>query len=159
MSAVDIHSCGPTCSRQACVQAREVEEMRATLNRCRKIQKSTAEGWRHEVAEIAGIVGAPAHTAELAEFVRGVVNERNAARAEVARLTAQLEIITAENHSRAMREARSLEDWASLRAEAERMRNALRKLLLSRDASWTGGHDWKEAIDDAVKALGMEVDE
>lgn len=33
---------------------------------------------------------------------------------------------------------------------------ALRGLLLSRDASWTGGHDWKEAVDDAIKALGIE---
>jgi hypothetical protein len=83
----------------------------------------------------------------------------DAARDEITRLNALLEIVAAENHSRAMREAKSLESWQSLRVEAERMRDALRKLLLSRDAAWTGGHDWQEAVDDAVKALGMEVDE
>lgn len=51
-----------------------------------------------------------------------IVRQRDEARAEVARLTAQLESITAENHSRAQREARSLEDWASLRAEIEMLR-------------------------------------
>ncbi len=40
--------------------------------------------------------------------------------------------------------------------ERENLRAALRKLLLSRDASWTGGHDWTEAVDDAVRALGIE---
>jgi len=56
----------------------------------------------------------------------------------------------------ALYEAR--DEAAKRRAEVERMRDALRKLLLSRDAAWTGGHDWQEAVDDAVKALGMEVD-
>jgi hypothetical protein len=46
----------------------------------------------------------------------------NFAKSEVARLTAQLESITAENHARAQREARSLEEWASLRAEVEMLR-------------------------------------
>jgi chromosome segregation ATPase len=162
----------------------EVERLRGDLARCREAQRATAEGWRHEVAEIAGIVGAPAHTAELAACVRAEVErlrgerdearhrarracqvliaevgahgpadvdsvaersaaeiqnlrdeieglraeverlhtERDEARAEVARLTAQLESITAENHARAQREARSLEDWASLRAEVDMLR-------------------------------------
>ena len=64
----------------------QLEEVRATVERFREAQKATAEGWRHEVAEIAGLVGAPSHTAELAEFVRGVVSERNAARQRVAEL-------------------------------------------------------------------------
>jgi len=102
-------------------------------------------------------VGIPQSVADAHAVWAALVAERDKAVAEASRLNAQLEIITAENHSRARREARSLEDWANLRAEAERMRNALRKLLLSRDASWTGGHDWQEAVDDAIKALGMEV--
>ena len=36
---------------------------------------------------------------------------------------------------------------------------ALRCLLMSRDASWTGGHDWQEAVDDACKALGIDPGE
>ena len=51
----------------------EVERLRADLARCREVQKATAEGWRHEVAEIASIVGAPPHTAELAACVRAEV--------------------------------------------------------------------------------------
>jgi DNA repair exonuclease SbcCD ATPase subunit len=55
--------------------------------------------------------------------------------------------------------------WAAMVAERDALlvrvdclRGALRKLLLSRDASWTGGHDWQESVDEAIKALGMEVD-
>ena len=50
-------------------------------------------------------------------------------------------------------------ELASARAEVERLRHALRTLLLSRDAAWTGGHDWQEAVDGAITALGIEVDE
>ena len=50
------------------------------------MQKATAEGWRHEVAEVAAIVGAPAHTAELAACVR----------AEVVRLRTEVEWLRAE---------------------------------------------------------------
>ena len=45
---------------------------------------------------------------------------------------------------------------AEVEAEREALRAALRGLLLSRDASWTGGHDWAEAVGDAVRALGVE---
>jgi hypothetical protein len=48
-----------------------------------------------------------------------IVRQRDDARAEVARLNAQLESITAENHARAQREALSLEDWANLRAQLD----------------------------------------
>jgi hypothetical protein len=65
---------------------------------------------------------APGCSRHWAERVREVMAERDEARAEVARLSAQLESITAENHARAQREARSLEDWASLRAEIEMLR-------------------------------------
>ena len=58
----------------------QLEEVRATVERFREAQKATAEGWRHEVAEIAGLVGAPSHTHELAHFVQNVVNDRDAAR-------------------------------------------------------------------------------
>jgi hypothetical protein len=58
------------------------------------------------------------------------------------------------------------EEFAILGADAERWRNAhdvmretVKKLLLSRDASWTGGNDWPEAVDDAIHALGMEPDD
>lgn len=64
----------------------QLEEVRDALARCRDVQKATAEGWRHEIAEIAGLVGAPAHTAELAHFVQNVVSDRDAARQRVAEL-------------------------------------------------------------------------
>lgn len=56
----------------------EVERLRGDLARCREVQKATAEGWRHEVAEIASIVGAPPHTAELAACVRAEVERLRA---------------------------------------------------------------------------------
>ena len=63
----------------------EVERLRNDLARCREVQKATAEGWRHEVAEVAAIVGAPAHTAELAACVRAEVERlREALRAIAA---------------------------------------------------------------------------
>ena len=40
-----------------------------------------------------------------------------------------------------------------LAQENARLRKALRGLLLSRDASWTGGHDWEEAVQAAVQVL------
>ena len=60
----------------------EVERLRGDLARCREAQRATAEGWRHEVAEIAGIVGAPAHTAELAACVRAEVERLRGERDE-----------------------------------------------------------------------------
>ena len=63
----------------------QIKRLQADLARCREAQKVTAEGWRAEVAEIAAIVGAPAHTAELAAYVRAIVEERNALLAELAR--------------------------------------------------------------------------
>jgi hypothetical protein len=39
--------------------------------------------------------------------------------------------------------------------ERDSLRSALRKLMLSRDASWTGGRDWDEALNSAVEALGI----
>lgn len=72
----------------------EVDRLRRDLARCREAQRATAEGWRHEVAEVASIIGAPAHTAELAACVRAEVErlgrERDEARAEVERLRAAL---------------------------------------------------------------------
>jgi len=62
----------------------EIERLRRDLARCREAQRATAEGWRHEVAEVASIIGAPAHTAELAACVRAEVErlgrERDEAR-------------------------------------------------------------------------------
>jgi hypothetical protein len=56
--------------------------------------------------------------------------------------------------------------WAAVMAERDALlvrvdclRGAIRKLLLSRDASWAGGHDWQEAVDGAIRALGVEVSE
>lgn len=40
--------------------------------------------------------------------------------------------------------------------ERNELARALRGLLLSRDAAWTGGHDWEEAVKQAVSALGIE---
>lgn len=42
----------------------------------------------------------------------------------------------------------------ALSHENHRLRGALRKLLLSRDAAWKGGHDWEEALDEALQAYG-----
>ncbi len=47
----------------------------------------------------------------------------------------------------------AMREWSR---ETQTLRAALRGLLLSRDASWTGGHDWAEAVGDAVRALGIE---
>jgi molecular chaperone GrpE (heat shock protein) len=47
----------------------------------------------------------------------------------------------------------------SLLNMVDSLTRALRGLLLSRDASWVGGHDWMEAVDDACKALGIEPGE
>lgn len=49
----------------------------AALERCRNVLRVTAEGWRHEVAEIAKIIGEDPHTAYLADAVRRVVEERD----------------------------------------------------------------------------------
>ena len=40
-----------------------------------------------------------------------------------------------------------------LRDEIVRLREALRSMLLSADAAWTGGHDWHEACQQARAAL------
>jgi hypothetical protein len=65
----------------------------------------------------------------------------------------------ADARSNIKRWARNHRQRNEARAKAERLRDALRKLLLSRDASWTGGHDWQEAVDGAITALGVEVSE
>lgn len=44
---------------------------------------------------------------------------------------------------------------AALLNRVDTLAHALRGLLLSRDAAWTGGHDWQEAVDDAIRALGI----
>lgn len=45
---------------------------------------------------------------------------------------------------------------ALLTEERNRLRGALERLMLSRDASWIGGHDWEEALDEAAAALAGE---
>lgn len=40
-------------------------------------------------------------------------------------------------------------------AAAPELLEALERLMLSRDASWTGGHDWEEALDEAASALAQ----
>ena len=126
----------------------------------RQLERNLASNWMTRAEE------ADRHRKELKVALANTEAERDDARAEVARLTAQLESVTAENHDRAQREARSLEDWASLRAERDALlvrvdclHSALHKLLLSRDASWTGGHDWQASVDEAIRALGIEVGE
>lgn len=49
----------------------------AALECCRNVLRVTAEGWRHEVAEIAKIIGEDLNTAYLANAVRRVVEERD----------------------------------------------------------------------------------
>lgn len=48
---------------------------------------------------------------------------------------------------------------SALLNRVDTLTSSLRGLLLSRDASWVGGHDWQEAVDDACKALGIEPGE
>lgn len=56
--------------------------------------------------------------------------------------------------ARGERHAAECECDAAVEA-ADKLTSALRHLLLSRDAAWTGGHDWQEAVDEAIKALGV----
>jgi hypothetical protein len=60
---------------------REIKRLQGELDRCKGALKATSQGWAHEVAEIAALVGAPEHTAELAVYVRKIVEERDALRA------------------------------------------------------------------------------
>jgi chromosome segregation ATPase len=94
-------------------------------------------------AEVSLIVGEHVDDDSTLHAVRRVVRERDEARAHTS--TAAF-----------MRIERQLDE---ARAEVERLRTALRHLLLSRDSSWTGGHDWTDAVDDAIRALGIEVKE
>lgn len=50
----------------------------------------------------------------------------------------------------------ALDEIVALLEERDRLRGALERLMLSRDASWTGGHDWEEALDEAAAALAGE---
>ena len=95
----------------------EVDRLRRDLARCREAQRATAEGWRHEVAEVAAIVGAPAHTAELAACVR----------AEVERLRRQLASVGATTAPLYTSQERELpiQQRDAARAEVERLRAAL----------------------------------
>ena len=43
----------------------------------------------------------------------------------------------------------------TLTAEKNRLSEAVERLLLSRDASWIGGHDWQEAVDGAIEILAV----
>ena len=43
----------------------------------------------------------------------------------------------------------------ALLLRVDTLTHALRCLLLSRDAAWTGGHDWQEAVEQACNALGV----
>lgn len=50
-----------------------------------------------------------------------------------------------------------MQERDTLRAVVERLREVLRGLLLSRDAAWTGGHDWHEAVEAAIDALAFDA--
>ncbi len=67
----------------------KVDRLERDFARCREVQKATAEGWRHEVAEVAAIVGAPPHTAELAACVRAEVERLRHERRMFRRLLAE----------------------------------------------------------------------
>ena len=89
--------------------------------------------------------------------------ERDEARAEVDRLSQQAcdecdgsgeYTIDGEPHPCVC--VGETEAYQRLVAERDRLSEALRKLLLSRDVTWeqTGaGHDWPEAVEDAIEAL------
>jgi chromosome segregation ATPase len=96
---------------------------------------------RHKLA------GEAEHIKSLEGLLVDAVRERDEARVEVARLNAQLESITAENHSRAQREARSLEEWVNLRAEVEMLQGEGR-----RARSMTTADDLRDLRDALTKA-------
>lgn len=47
----------------------------------------------------------------------------------------------------------------ALRNRTDSLTHAIRCLLLSRDAAWTGSHDWQEAVDRAIRVLGIDSTE
>ena len=99
----------PTGAEQLAQAIRERDEARAEIAKARTAVVMRVEGkdfdfrWRRDETAVDALI-----------------RERNEALAEVARLNARLESITAENHSRARREALSLEDWANLRAQLDK---------------------------------------
>jgi hypothetical protein len=106
-----------------------------------------------DAAKLRAEVGA---AIELASVYRA---ERDAALAEVERLTRERDALigagcSPEQNALALIDHYHEQAMAAER-EAARLRAALRGLLLSRDASWVGGHDWPEAIADALSALGI----
>lgn len=123
----------------------EVERLRGDLARCREAQRATAEGWRHEVAEIAGIVGAPAHTAELASCVR----------AEVERLMRERD--EAKEHARLAKMIA-----ARVQAERDEARRDLGAILavIHRDGGHhTGEHGLSQSVADAHATWAVVVRE
>ena len=98
---------------------------------------------RRALSEVAGAVGGVLSRDDLVSEVQQLVKDRAFLKNHYSMDTAAM--------------LRAELAWA--RAEVERLRDALRKLLLSRDAAWTGGHDWQEAVDGAITALGVEVSE
>jgi len=98
---------------------------------------------RRALSEVAGAVGGVLSGDDLVSEVQQLVKDR----------------AFLKNHYSMEAAAMLRAELASARAEVERLRDALRKLLLSRDAAWTGGHDWQESVDGAITALGVEVGE
>lgn len=58
-------------------------------------------------------------------------------------------------HGLRLRAEQAERERDALLARNATLEHALKCLLLSRDAAWTGGHDWNEAVEQACKALGV----
>jgi len=137
---------------------RERDEARAALARTDRARRDSENAWEEEYDAMKRERDeARAHTSTAA-FMR-IEKQRDEARAELEgakQMARGWEDVYRTEHSLRRETGGKLDET---RVEVERLRTALRHLLLSRDSSWTGGHDWTDAVDDAIRALGIEVKE
>jgi len=177
VSADDIHSCGPTCSREACVKARRDahryfamhgsrDAVLAVLGAVKRGERTVEDAAQVFWAIIDARVGTV--TTDFANIARAMRDGRSTIhwRADETAATAlirerdQLAAKVEELHKQSRygweRAAEKDRAYGEVLRECDALRAALKKMLLSRDAAWTGGHDWQEAIDNAVSALGID---
>jgi hypothetical protein len=113
------------------------------------------------VREQVGREGAEAESWRLAALA---AREEYSALSDALRQETRLSLALTEQRDEALKQARygwerhaeKDRSYGEALRQRDEAREALRKLLLSRDAAWTGGHDWQEAIDEALAALGIE---
>jgi len=147
--------------------ARERDELREEVVR---LTRERDEARAHAYAAERDAREAEARAVALLAIAR----ERDELRAEVARLKSErdsqnraiddcFDEINAlfgrpewEYPGQVVRDVRqALRERDALMARVSTLEHALKGLLLLRDAAWTGGHDWNEAVDQACKALGV----